>query len=109
MDSILIPIAFFALIVLVVYFTSRFNYLTKKMIIEKGGNIELAKRKFPFMEIGLTIIGFGLGMAASVFPQSSNLSEDSKGLLVGACICVFGGLGFVSAFLIRRRLNENRK
>lgn len=85
-----------------------FNYQIKKAILDKGGNIELAKNKFPFLEIGLTILGIGLGLAISVFPQSSNLPEDSKGLLIGACILLFGGAGLVSAFFIRKRLDEKK-
>jgi len=104
--GILITIAFFALIVLVVYFVTKYNYQVKKAILDKGGNIELAKRNFPFLEIGLTIIGVGLGLAISVIPQSSNLHGDSKDLLIGACILFFGGVGLVSAFFIRKKIDE---
>ncbi|MEZ5045729.1 MAG: hypothetical protein R2831_01925 [Chitinophagaceae bacterium] len=104
----LVPIAFFSLVVLVVYFTSRYNYLIKKAILDQGGNLELSKTKFPFLEIGLTILGIGLGMGISVIPQSLNLPEDSKGLLIGACILFFGGLGLVSAFFIRKKLDEKK-
>ncbi len=106
--EIFIPVSFFALIILVVYFTSKFNYQTKKAILEKGGKIELHKRKFPFLELGLTILGIALGLAFAVIPQSLNLSEDAKGLLIGASILFFGGLGLISAFFIRRRLDEKK-
>ena len=106
--EILIPIAFFAFIVLVVYFTAKFNYQTKKAIIDKGGNIELSKNKFPSLEIGLTILGIGLGLGLSVIPQSSSLPENSKELLVGACILLFGGLGLIVAFFTRKRLDERK-
>ena len=107
--GILVPIGFFALIVLVVFFIAKYNYQTKKAILDKGGNIELTKKKFPFLEIGVTILGIGLGLGFSVIPQSSNLPEDSKGLLIGACILLFGGLGLISAFLIRRKLDEKKQ
>lgn len=106
--EIFVPIAFFALVVLVVYFVSKFNYQTKKAILDKGGNIELTRKRFPFLEIGLTILGVGLGLGMSVIPQSSNLPEDSKDLLIGACILLFGGGGLVSAFFIRKRLDEKK-
>jgi hypothetical protein len=106
--NVLVPISFFLLIGLVIYFTSKFNYQIKKAIIDKGGDIELAKRKFPFLEIGLTILGIGVGLAVAVIPQSSSLAEESKGLLIGASILLFGGLGLVSAFFLRRRLNEKK-
>lgn len=104
----LVPIAFFALIVLVVYFIAKYNYQIKKAIIDKGGNIEYKKRKFPFLEIGLTILGIGLGLAFAVIPQSSNLPEESKDLLVGACVLLFGGGGLISAFFIRKKIDEKK-
>jgi hypothetical protein len=106
--EILVPIAFFALIVLVVYFSSKFNYQIKKAILDKGGNIEVVKKKFPFLEIGLTILGIGLGLAVSVFPQTSNLPGDSKDLLTGASILLFGGGALISAFFIRKKLDEKK-
>ena len=106
--EILVPIAFFALTAFVVYFSVKYNYRIKKAILDKGGNLERTKKKFPFLEIGLTALGIGLGLAVSVFPQSSNLPEDSKDLLIGACILLFGGGGLVSAFFIRKKLDEKK-
>jgi Ca2+/Na+ antiporter len=103
-----IPVAFCAMIVLVVYFTTKYNYQTKKAIIDKGVNIELKKKKFPFLEIGLTAIGIGLGLAIAAFPLSSNLSKEIKELLIGAFTLLFGGVGLVSAFFIRIRLEEKK-
>jgi len=109
MEDIFVPVAFFASIVLVVYFTTKFNYQIRKAILEKGGDIGLdSKMKFPFLEIGLTILGIGLGLAISVIPQISNLPHYAKDVLSGACILLFGGLGLVSAFFIRRRLDERK-
>ena len=94
------------MIVFVVYYTSKYNFQIKKAILDKGGNIELTKKKFPFLEIGLTILG--LGLAVSVIPQSSNLADESKALLIGACILLFGGGGLVSALFIQKKLNEKK-
>lgn len=101
-----ITIAFFVLIALVVYFITKYNYQVKKAILDKGGNIEQVKKKAPFLESGLTIIGVGLGLAMAVIPQTSQLPGDSKDLLTGACILLFGGGGLVSAFFIREKLDE---
>ncbi|MCX6325099.1 MAG: hypothetical protein NT144_00380 [Bacteroidia bacterium] len=106
LTGILVPITFFALIGIVVFFTLKYNYQIKKALIDKGGEIDLTKRKFPFLEIGLTLLGIGLGLAVSVIPKSSNLPEVSQNLLIGACILIFGGLGLVSAFIIRRRIEK---
>jgi hypothetical protein len=107
--GIIITIAFFALIVLVVYFVTKYNYQVKKAILDKGGSIENVKRKFPFLESGLTIIGVGLGLAVSVIPQSSQLPGDSKDLLSGACVLLFGGGGLVSAFFIRKKIDDRKQ
>jgi hypothetical protein len=104
--EIFVPISFFALIGLILYFTMRYNYQIKKTILEKGGSIEVAKKRFPLLEIGLSLIGLGLGLAVSVIPQSTNLPKDSKGLLTAACILLFGGLGLISAFIIRRKIEK---
>jgi hypothetical protein len=104
--EIFVPVSFFALIGLIVYFTLKYNYQIKQTILEKGGSIEVTRKKFPLLEIGLTIIGLGLGLGVSVIPQSTNLPDDSKGLLIGACILLFGGLGMVSAIIIRSRIEK---
>jgi len=108
LSETLVPIAVFAMIVLIVYFIGKFRYQTNKAILEKGGNIELSKKKFPLIEIGLTVIGIGVGLGLSVFAQASNLTEDTKGLLIGACITFFGGLGLVSAYLIRKKIEKEQ-
>ena len=104
--EVFVPIAFFAAIVLIVYFTARYSHQTKKAILEKGGNIEITKKKFPFLEIGLTLLGVGLGLAIAALPQSFDISTDVQGLLIAACILLFGGAGLVSAFFIRRKLEK---
>lgn len=106
--GIIVPVGFFALVVLVVYFTAKFNYQTKKAILEKGGKIEEGKKKFPVFEIGLTILGIGLGLAVAVIPRSFDLPEESKELLMGACILFFGGLGLTSAFFIKKRVEKQQ-
>ena len=104
--EVFIPITFFAAIVLIVYFTAKYSHATKKAILEKGGNIEITKKKFPFLEIGLTLLGVGLGLAVAAIPQSFDIETDLKGLLTAACILLFGGAGLVSAFFIRRKLDK---
>ena len=106
--EVFVPIAFFAMIVLVVYFTSKYNYQIKKAILEKGGNIELTKKKFPFLELGFVIFGIGLGLAASALIQSLSLNGEAKDLLTSSSILLFGGAGLVSSFFIRKKLDGNK-
>ncbi|MCG8702175.1 MAG: hypothetical protein MI922_29245 [Bacteroidales bacterium] len=106
--EILVPVAFLALVFLITYFALKYNYQLKKAILEKGGTVELNKRKFPFLEIGLTVFGIGFGLVVSAMLQSLNIPNNSKELLVGACILLFGGAGLVSAFFIRKNLDEKK-
>ncbi len=106
--EILIPIAFFSAVAVVICFITVYNYRTKKEILEKGGNIELPRKRFPLLEIGLAILGIGLGLVASSIVKASNLPAESKDLLIGACILLFGGGGLISAFFIRRNLDEKK-
>ena len=107
MVVILVPLGFFALIFLTVYFTSKFKHQTQKAIIEKGGNIEFPQKKMRYLEIALMLIGFGLGLAISSLFQGSNLLEDAKGMLVGASVFIFSGAGLVTAILIRRKIEQD--
>ncbi len=107
-DSI-VPLALFTLIVLVVYFPAKFNYQIKKSIIEKGGNIQLPQKTFPFLEIGLTLLGIGMGLGFAVIPQQSGLDGDAKDLMTAACILLFGGIGLISSFFIRRKLDAKKQ
>ena len=107
--SFSVPIAFIAMVVLVVYFSAKFQYQTKKAIIEKGGNIEFPKKKFPILEIGCTILGVGLGLGVAALFQLTNFPGDSKDLLTGSFILLFGGAGLVSGYFIRRKLEKENK
>lgn len=102
----LIPITFFLLIGFIVYHTNRNNYLLKKAIVDKGGDYKFPKKRFPGLEIGITMLGFGLGLAAATIPQSMNLEEETQELLTGACVIFFSGLGFLSAYLIRKKVDD---
>lgn len=107
LTEIIIPVAFFAMVFLIVYFTSKYNYKLKQAIIEKGGNVELTRKKFPLIELGAVILGIGLGLGLAIIPQSMSISEDTKDLFTGALVLIFGGAGLVSAFFIRRKI-ENK-
>ena len=104
----LIPIALFAMITLVVYFSAKFYSEVRKAMLDKGVTINRSKKKFPLIEIGLTAAGIGIGLALAVIPQSMDISEDSQDLLIGACVLLFGGLGMLSSYFIKRRIEGNR-
>lgn len=109
MEDILVPLGFFTLIGLSVYFINKFKYQTRKAIIEKGGNITFPERKKPILEIAFTLVGLGIGLALSSLLEATSLVEDAQDKLTGAFIFIFSGLGLVTAIFIRRKLEKNEK
>lgn len=105
----LIPVFFFTMLVLVVYFTAKFKYATKKEILKHGGDLPVAQSRFPYWEIGLTIVGLGLGLGVGAALQSLALPEASRGMLIGASVLFFGGLGLIIATLTRNKIHGRIK
>jgi len=106
--KILIPIALFATIGFIVFYTLKYNYETKKAILERGGDAVLSRKKFPFFELGMLMLGVGVGLGLAAIPVSMDIPDDTKGLLVSAFIISTGGAGLISGFFIRRRLHERK-
>lgn len=106
LESILISITAFAMIVLIVYFIAKYNYQTKKLIIESGKDLEFKKKRFPFFEIALTLIGIGIGLVLSIIPKAMELNDEITGLLIGAFILIFGGLGLVLSIFLRKKIDN---
>ncbi len=102
----LIPISFFALVLLIVYFTARFRYKLKKSIIEKGDTVEFPKSRFPLLEVGITILGFGVGMLAGSFVMMLQDSFEMAPMTAAALIFLFSAAGMIVAFFVRRRLDD---
>lgn len=107
--GMLVPISGFSMIVLIVYFVSKYKSQTRLAIIEKGGNIEFPKKKMRYLEIGFAIIGFGIGLAIAAFTSTIPMPEESMILSNFAFPLIFGGLGLVSAYFIRRKLEKDNK
>ena len=104
-----IPIAIFAMVVLIVFFSAKYRYQTRKAIIEKGNNIEFPKRKYYFLEFGGIMVGIGLGLALAALVQSSGLNNGTKLMMSFALPSFFGGLGLIVAYFIRRKLEKKEQ
>ncbi len=111
LTEILVPIGAFSMLVLIVYFFTRYQYLTKKAIIEKGIDFDFSgqKKKFKALETGFAILGVGLGLVIAALLQGTTLPTDTKDLLTFALPLLFGGIGLVSAFFIRKKLEGDQQ
>ncbi|MFV0554516.1 MAG: hypothetical protein ACK5LR_07405 [Mangrovibacterium sp.] len=108
LTGILVPLAFFALVVLVVFFIAKYQYQTKKALLEVGRDVKQSSKPFPFLELGMMVAGIGLGLVVAMLMQGLCTSQDMADTLMGACVLLFGGAGLVSAFFIRRKIDEKK-
>jgi len=106
--EILVPVAFFATIVLIVFFTVKYSHKTKMAILEKGGSLDTTKKKLPFLEIGSILLGIGLGLGIALILQFFDFAPERNLQLSSACALLFGGAGLVSAFIIRRKIEKQQ-
>ena len=101
--AIVVALSLVICIVLVVFILSKYNYLLKKAIVERGVEYELPKNRYRYLELGCVVIGLGVGLGVSSIFTFLNLSGDAMDLLVWATILICGGAGLVVAHLIRRK------
>ncbi len=90
--AILIPIAFFACIVLCVYFVTRFRSET---ITKLGGPIpKTPGPKFPWKKVGIVVIGFAVGTLLSGFLFAFKIMIDTSwtGMIVMGLITLSVGI-----------------
>lgn len=101
--ALVVGISLVTCIVLVVFILSKYNYLLKKAIIERGAEYELPRNQYRYLELGCVIIGLGIGLGISSVFTFMDLSGDAMDLLVWATILICGGGGLVVAYMIRRK------
>lgn len=101
--AIVVGISLVTCIVLVVFILSKYNYLLKKAIIERGAEYEHPRNPYRYLELGCVIIGLGIGLGISSIFTFMDLTGDAMDLLVWATILICGGAGLVLAYIIRRK------
>lgn len=89
--------------ILVVFIITKYTYLLKKALIEKGDSYVPPKNKYRYLEYGCMLIGIGAGLGVSSIFTVFDLSEDTTDLLVWSTILIFGGLGLLLAFNIKNK------
>jgi len=93
-------------VVIIVFIISKYTYLVKKAMIEKGVMNQQIQNKTTYTDIGCIVLGLGIGFIVSSIFTEMNLSEDTTDLLVWGTIAIFGGFSLILAHYLRRRLEK---
>lgn len=104
LENIVLTVSLFISAVLVVFIIAKYNYLIRKAMIEKGNEVD--KRKMNYLDIGCIVLGVGIGLGISSVFTVMDLSEDTMDLLIYSVILICGGLGLVTAHLIRTKYEK---
>ena len=112
--EILIPIIMILVIgiVLVTYFYLRSK--EKQLIIEKGldsesikllyNNYKLNRSSYNLMKIGIILVSLGIGFGFGLIGE-----ENGKEFLMPLSIFVFTGIGFITANIVGKKLDDKDK
>jgi len=93
-------------IVIIVFILAKCTYLIKKAMIERELVEPNPNTRYRFLDIGCIIIGFGLGLLIAAIFTKMDLTEDTMDLLTWGTILIGGGLGFLTAYNIKRKIEE---
>jgi len=105
--EILVPMGFFASVVLIlyVYFTSRNK--ERLALIEKGADASLFKtssKPFPTLKIGMFLIGIGIGiLMGNIVATLTSLEQE---VAYFSMILLFGGASLICFYLIEKNKKE---
>jgi ABC-type Fe3+-siderophore transport system permease subunit len=114
LTGILVPIAFFAAALAIIYLVVTAKNRERMAMIEKGVNpkdfITKPKTRSYLNGIitwGLLLVGIGLGLFfGSLLDTYTNIPEEPAYF---ACALFFGGLGLVLAYFIAKKRLENKQ
>lgn len=102
----LIWLGFFASIVLGLYFYLNARHKERMALIEKNANVtEIFKARdirFPWLKLGMIIIGIGFGVFFSLTAISSMSIGLPNDVVVIGNMLLFGGIGLVIAYFIEK-------
>ena len=93
-------------IIIIVFILAKYNYMIKKSMIENGQEVVNNTKSYNFLDYGCIVMGIGLGLLVSTIFYERNFSEDMLDLLVWGTILIFGALGLIAAYFIRRKLDR---
>jgi intracellular septation protein A len=111
--GVFVPIVLFIVIGIVLVSSSFFNFNTRKLLVEKGLDVQsikefLENRKDPYilMKIGIISVAFGIGLGLGMMLQD----YTDKDYWVPFALFTVTGIGFVAANIAGRiMLSKNNK
>lgn len=104
LNELLGGIAIVLALIIIVFIISKYTYLIKKAMIDKGVYSVQKNNKFKYLDIGCIVFGLGLGLLVSSVFTTMNMFEDTADLLICGTILIFGAAGLMLAHFIRKRL-----
>ena len=93
-------------LIAIVYILAKFNYLIRKMMIEKGMEAPRVFTKSRLIDFACILLFIGMGVLVSAFYTTLQLEEDTLDLLICGSILIIGSLGPALAYAIRRKSGE---
>ena len=84
-------------LVLIVYFISRYTYLTKKMLAEEGMLGKKTGLQITKLDIAYVSIGLGVGLLLSAGLSRINLDEQTFDLIAWGIVLISGAVGLLLA------------
>ena len=105
-QEVILGIAFFTLIISVIFIIARYTYLIRKAMAENGLKAPKTFSKTRLMHIGGILIGLGLGLMVSSIFTLMELSENTADLLIWGTIVLFGGFGLIVAHLLEEKFGR---
>ena len=103
----MIPLAFFASVVLVAYMFYSTRNKERMALIEKGADASLfrsGRKPFSVLKFGMFFIGVGIGiLAGNILAVSTNLEEPVPYF---SMILLFGGASLIAYYLVEKKNSE---
>ena len=93
-------------LVSIVYFITKYNYLTRKAAIERGNESNQSSQILRYLEWGCIALSLGLGLLVSSMFTLMSLSEETLEMMMWGTILIFGGFGLLTAHYIRNRFGN---
>lgn len=108
MEEVLIPLGFFASVVLIVYVYYNGRNKERLALIEKdkdAGIFDLKHKPFPTLKLGMFLVGVGVGILAGNL--LANLTSLEEPVSYFSMILLFGGGSLITFFLIEKKKIES--